>query len=248
MRQNYIHIYIYYHLQSSLAITLSPGGIFWDRVISEARYRFCRQGFFFFFFFNFFFNFFFFNLVYIFWLQIALSLCTLPRCTFTTHYVYCIFIRICFIALSKRNQNRCPKQVGFCLCSASHWRRSMTELAKLTSPLALCCLRSVIKVSVSKAICSQKIYTRFKKKKKKKLKKKKKKNLAAKKSGGTTDRVTADRRYNGARYSEAWLYISCSVSSIFHLAYLHKFYDQDSKFNSDLNYHYLNDVQLYIKL
>ena len=24
--------------------------------------------------------------------------------TFTTHYVYCIFIRICFIALSKRNQ------------------------------------------------------------------------------------------------------------------------------------------------
>ena len=71
----------------------------------------------------------------------------------------------------------------------------MTELAKQTTPLALCCLRSVIKVSVSKAICSQKIYTR--------LKKKKKKNLAAKKSGGTTDRVTADQRYNGARYSEA---------------------------------------------
>ena len=43
------------------------------------------------------------------------------------------------------------------------------------------------------------------KKKKKKLKKKKK-NLAPKKSGGTTDRVTADQRYNGARYSEAWLY------------------------------------------
>ena len=35
------------HLQSSLAITLSPGGIFWDRGISEARYRFCRQFFFF---------------------------------------------------------------------------------------------------------------------------------------------------------------------------------------------------------
>ena len=66
--------------------------------------------------------------------------------------------------------------------------------AKQTTPLALCCLRSVIKVSVSKAICSQKIYTRLKKKKK---------NLAAKKSGGTTDRVTADQRYNGARYSEA---------------------------------------------
>ena len=41
-------------IQSSLAITLSPGGIFWDRGISEARYRFCRQGFYFF------------NLVYIF--------------------------------------------------------------------------------------------------------------------------------------------------------------------------------------
>ena len=39
-------------------------------------------------------------------------------------------------------------------------------------------------------------------------KKKKKKNLAAKKSGGTTDRVTADQRYNGARYSEAWLYVA----------------------------------------
>ena len=120
---------------------------------------------------NFYF-FIFFNLVYIFWLQIALSLCTLPQCTFTTHYVYCIFICICFIALSKRNQNRCPKQVGFCLCSASHWRRSMTELAKQTTPLALCCLRSVIKVSVSKAICSQKIYTRLKKKKINKKKKK----------------------------------------------------------------------------
>ena len=71
----------------------------------------------------------------------------------------------------------------------------MTVLAKQTTPLALCCLRSVIKVSVSKAICSQKIYTRFKKKKKKL--KKKKKNLAAKKSGGRTDRVTADQRYNG---------------------------------------------------
>ena len=35
-------------IQSSLAITLSPGGIFWDRGISEARYRFCRQVFFFF--------------------------------------------------------------------------------------------------------------------------------------------------------------------------------------------------------
>ena len=72
----------------------------------------------------------------------------------------------------------------------------MTVLAKQTTPLALCCLRSVIKVIVSKAICSQK------KKKKKKLKNKTK-NLAAKKSGGTTDRVTADQRYNGARYSEA---------------------------------------------
>ena len=50
---------------------------------SEARYRFCRQ------------FFFFFLIFYIF---------------FTTHFVYCIFIRICFIALSKRNQNRCPKQ------------------------------------------------------------------------------------------------------------------------------------------
>ena len=51
-------------LQSCPAITLSPGGIFWDRVISEARYRFCRQGVFFFFFLI---------LYYIFWLQIALS-------------------------------------------------------------------------------------------------------------------------------------------------------------------------------
>ena len=73
-------------------------------------------------------------------------------------------------------------------------------LAKQTTPLALCCLRSVIKVSVSKAICSQKIYTRLKKYI---YKIKKKKNLAAKKSGGTTDRVTADQRYNGAHYSEA---------------------------------------------
>ena len=79
-------------------------------------------------------------------------------------------------------------------------RRSMTVLAKQTTPLALCCLRSVIKVSLSKAICSQKIYTRLKKEKKRK---KKEKILAAKKSGGTTDRVTADQRYNGARYSEA---------------------------------------------
>ena len=47
-----------------------------------------------------------------------------------------------------------------------------------------------------KAICSPKIYTRFKKKKKKK-------NLAAEKSGGTTDRVTANQRYNGARCTEA---------------------------------------------
>ena len=38
-----------FNVQSCPAITLSPGGIFWDRVISEARYRFCRQGFFFFF-------------------------------------------------------------------------------------------------------------------------------------------------------------------------------------------------------
>ena len=36
-------------VQSSPAITLSPGGIFWDRGISEARYRFCHQVFFFFF-------------------------------------------------------------------------------------------------------------------------------------------------------------------------------------------------------
>ena len=49
--------------------------------------------------------------------------------------------------------------------------RSMT-IPKQTTPLALCCLRSVIKVSVSKAICSQKIYTRLKKKKLKKKKKK----------------------------------------------------------------------------
>ena len=118
-------------VQSSLAITLSPGGIFWHRGISEARYRFCRQVFFF-------------LILYIFFdCKLLYLLCTLPRCTFTTHYVYCIFIRICFIALSKRNQNRCPKQVGFCLCSASHCGRSMTVLAKQTTPLALCCLRSL---------------------------------------------------------------------------------------------------------
>ena len=35
-----------FKVQSSLAITLSPGGIFWNRVISEERYRFCRQVFF----------------------------------------------------------------------------------------------------------------------------------------------------------------------------------------------------------
>ena len=91
----------------------------------------------------------FFLILYIFFdCKLLYLLCTLPRCTFTTHYVYCIFIRICFIALSKRNQNICPKQVGFCLCSASHCRRSMTVLAKQTTPLALCCLRSVIKVDV----------------------------------------------------------------------------------------------------
>ena len=76
---------------------------------------------------------FFFLILYIFFdCKLLYLLCTFPRCTFTTHYVYCIFIRICFIALSKRNQNlpvtnpispllfeernqsRCPKQVGFC--------------------------------------------------------------------------------------------------------------------------------------
>ena len=90
-------------IQSNLVITRSSGGIFWDRGISEARYRFCRQGVFFF------------LILYIFFdCKLLYLLCALPRCTFTTHYVYCIFIRICFIALSKRNQNRCPKQVGFC--------------------------------------------------------------------------------------------------------------------------------------
>ena len=34
-------------LQSNLVITRSSGGIFWDRGISEARYRFCSQVFFF---------------------------------------------------------------------------------------------------------------------------------------------------------------------------------------------------------
>ena len=34
-------------IQSNLVITRSSGGIFWDRGISEARYRFCRQVFFF---------------------------------------------------------------------------------------------------------------------------------------------------------------------------------------------------------
>ena len=33
-------------LQSNLVITRSSGGIFWDRGISEVRYRFCRQVFF----------------------------------------------------------------------------------------------------------------------------------------------------------------------------------------------------------
>ena len=33
-------------IQSNLVITRSPGGIFWDRGISEARYRVCRQVFF----------------------------------------------------------------------------------------------------------------------------------------------------------------------------------------------------------
>ena len=125
----------YHDIQSNLVITRSSGGIFWDRGISEARYRFCRQVFF--------------LILYIFFdCKLLYLLCTLPRCTFTTHYVYCLFICICFIALSKRNQNKCPKQVGFCLCSASHCQRLMTVLAKQTTPLALCCLRSVIKVDV----------------------------------------------------------------------------------------------------
>ena len=34
-------------VQSNLVITRSSGGIFWDRGISEARYRFCCQVFFF---------------------------------------------------------------------------------------------------------------------------------------------------------------------------------------------------------
>ena len=46
--------YKYIYIQSHLVITRSSGGIFWDRGISEARYRFCRQ------------VFFFFNLVYLF--------------------------------------------------------------------------------------------------------------------------------------------------------------------------------------
>ena len=69
----------------------------------EARYRFFRQVFFFFFFFRhfFFFFFFFFLILYIFFdCKLLYLLCTLPRCTFTTHYVYCIFIPICFIDLS----------------------------------------------------------------------------------------------------------------------------------------------------
>ena len=39
----------YMDIQTHLVITRSSGGIFWDRGISEARYRFCRQVFFFFF-------------------------------------------------------------------------------------------------------------------------------------------------------------------------------------------------------
>ena len=132
-------LYTKLYVQSNLVITRSSGGIFWDRGISEAHYRFCRQVF----------VLFFVLILYIFfYCKLLYLLCTLPWCTFTTHYVYCIFIRICFIALSKHNQNRCPKQVGFCLCSASHCWQSMTVLAKQTTPLALCCLRSVIKVDV----------------------------------------------------------------------------------------------------
>ena len=48
-----------------------------------------------------FFFFFFFLILYIFFdCKLLYLLCTLPRCTFTTHYVYCIFIPICFIDLS----------------------------------------------------------------------------------------------------------------------------------------------------
>ena len=57
-----------------------------------------------------------------------------------------------------------------------------------------------------KQFAVQKYIQDLKKNKKINKKKKKKKNLAAEKSGGTTDRVTADQRYNGARCTEAWLY------------------------------------------
>ena len=131
------HTYI---VQSSLAITLSPGGIFWDRVISEARYRFSRQVFFFFFliFFFFFFLifFFFFNLVNIFWLQIALSFMYFATMYFYHSLCLLYIYSYLFYWFIKRNQNRCPKQVGFCLCSASHCQRSMTVLAKQTTPIS----------------------------------------------------------------------------------------------------------------
>ena len=63
-----------------------------------------------------------------------------------------------------------------------------------------------------KAICSQKRYIQDKKIKKKKQKKNT--HLAAEKSGGTTDRVTADQRYNGARCTEAWLYVGVEHSGM----------------------------------
>ena len=75
-------------------------------------------------------------------------LCTLPRCTFTTHYVYCIFIPICFIDLSSVIKIDVPNKWASACVQPAIADGSMTVLAKQTTPLALCCLRSVIKVDV----------------------------------------------------------------------------------------------------
>ena len=66
------------NIQSNLVITRSSGGIFWDRGISEALYVLPP-------------GFFFFLILYIFFDgKLLYLLCTLPRCTFTTHYTMSI--------------------------------------------------------------------------------------------------------------------------------------------------------------
>ena len=131
------------NIQSNLVITRSSGGIFWDRGISEARYRFCRQGFFF-------------LILYIFFdCKLLYLLCTLPRCTFTTHYTMSIvylFVSVLLLYQSVIKIDVPNKWASACVQPAIADGRLQYWLNKQPHIVA--------KYIKDKAICSQKIYTR----------------------------------------------------------------------------------------